>query len=160
MDIEKLRPRFLEKVERIPGIDCWLWTGAIKNKSGHGVMGMGLPKKVNKLIPAHRLSYLLFNGSIPGGLEIRHTCDVASCVNPEHLIPGTHQDNLQDARERGQLGKGRNSGEMNGSNCKLTTEQVLAIRDDPRTTTKLGEIYGVSSMQISLIKRRKRWAHL
>lgn len=160
MDIEKLRPRFLAKVERIPGIDCWLWTGAIKNRSGHGVIGMGLPRAINKLIPAHRLSYLLFKGPIPEGLEIRHTCDVASCVNPEHLIPGTHQQNLQDARERGLLGKGRNSGEKNGANCKLTAEQVLAIRGDGRSTTVLGKLYGVSSMQISLIKRKLRWDHI
>lgn len=160
MDIEKLKPRFPEKVERIPGIDCWLWTGATKNKTGHGVLGLGLPKKINKLVPAHRLSYMLFIGPIPDGMDILHNCDIGCCVNPEHLRPGTHQDNMQDAKERGQLGKGRNCGEANGSNCKLTAAQVLLIRDDPRTTTKLGEIYGVSQMQISLIKRRKRWAHL
>ena len=160
MDLEKLRPLFWEKVERVPGVDCWLWIGALKNKYGHGVMGMGLSKATNKLIASHRLSYLLNVGPIPEGLHVLHKCDNQNCCNPEHLYLGTHQDNMRDARARGQLGKGRNSGVKNGNRVKLTDEKVVAILADKRRAAVVAAEYGVSIKTIYNIHCGYRWAHL
>jgi hypothetical protein len=35
--------------------------------------------------------------------EARHTCDVPPCVNGEHLLAGTHLENMIDAQSRGRL---------------------------------------------------------
>lgn len=70
---------------------CWIWTGA-KNKQGYGVLCYNGTKKM----PAHRVSYLMFRGSIPENLFICHSCDNKWCVNPAHLWAGTHQDNVDD----------------------------------------------------------------
>jgi len=91
--------------------NCWVWQGA-KDDKGYGRMYIK-----NKGIRAHRISWELYNGTIPEGKEICHSCDNPPCVNPEHLWLGSHQENIIDA-----LGKGRLS------YCTVTTEVVPQIR--------------------------------
>jgi hypothetical protein len=45
-------------------------------------------------VQAHRLSYEIHKGPIPDGLVIDHLCRVRACVNPEHLEPVTHHENI------------------------------------------------------------------
>ena len=35
------------------------------------------------------------------GEVARHTCDNPICVNPDHLLPGTQRDNVDDMMRRG-----------------------------------------------------------
>ncbi len=77
--------RFWAKVNKTDS--CWLWTGATR-WGGYGVFHNGV------LVPAHRLSYELARGPIPNGLVLDHLCRVTSCVNPAHLEPVTHRENI------------------------------------------------------------------
>ena len=43
---------------------------------------------------AHRLAYELTYGPIPEGLTLHHICETTDCVNPDHLQPVTHAQNL------------------------------------------------------------------
>ena len=43
---------------------------------------------------AHVFAYKLLVGVVPGGLELDHLCRVPACVNPAHLEPVTHAENL------------------------------------------------------------------
>src|SRR5574337_299456 len=100
---------------------CWLW----KLNLAQG--GYGRCYFNGKSIRAHRLSYELHNGTFDESLIIRHRCDNPSCVNPEHLIIGTQEDNMRDKRER-QRSKGINMGQSNGK-AKLTDEECSQIYD-------------------------------
>lgn len=74
---------------------CWNWQGC-KNKDGYGKFRHNF-----KVILAHRMSYLIINGTIGDGMLICHTCDNPSCVNPSHLFEGTHEDNMADMKSKG-----------------------------------------------------------
>ncbi|WP_033356238.1 HNH endonuclease signature motif containing protein, partial [Kitasatospora aureofaciens] len=44
---------------------------------------------------AHRYAYTQLVGPIPDGLVIDHLCRNPSCVNPAHLEPVTHAENMR-----------------------------------------------------------------
>lgn len=47
--------------------------------------------------PAYRTVYKELVGPIPEGLELDHLCRNPACVNPGHLEPVTHQENMARA---------------------------------------------------------------
>lgn len=61
-----------------------------KNSDGYGIVWNG-----QRQVPAHRASYELLVGSIAEGLEIDHLCRNVACVNPGHLEPVTHLENVR-----------------------------------------------------------------
>lgn len=68
---------------------CWLWL-AYTNQDGYG-----RSRWEGRLQMAHRISWQVHRGPIPGGLEIDHLCKVRRCVNPDHLELVTHYENVQ-----------------------------------------------------------------
>lgn len=89
--------RFIKvwKVDTSGPEGCWIWT---KDKNGQGY---GRIRKWNGETRAHRVAYLLANGEFDRSLVMCHKCDNPSCVNPNHLFPGTLQDNFEDMRAKG-----------------------------------------------------------
>jgi hypothetical protein len=59
----------------------------------------------NRYGPYRRI-YTLYNGPIPKGKCVMHACDNRNCVNPNHLVLGTHCDNMYDWSSKGQRLKG------------------------------------------------------
>lgn len=80
--------RFLDKVEITE--DCWLWRASMRNQYG----GFDVDGKTRA---AHRVSYELFVGPVPDGLQLDHLCCNKSCVNPAHLEPVTPGENIKRA---------------------------------------------------------------
>jgi hypothetical protein len=84
-----LAERIMSRVDVDPATGCWMWTAG-KHEKGYGRIVVN-----GKQMRAHRVSYELFVGPIPEGLQIDHLCRVPGCVNPEHLEPVTSAVNTQ-----------------------------------------------------------------
>lgn len=78
---------FWGKVNKTSETGCWLWTGATS-------MGYGKLRRYPKTLWAHRYAYEMLVGAIPDGLTLDHVCRVRRCVNPAHLMPSTHRENI------------------------------------------------------------------
>lgn len=144
--------RFWRHVEKTDG--CWMWRGCLgQNGYGH-VKGVG-----DKIRSTHRVAWELARGPIPVGMHVCHRCDVRACVNPDHLFLGTARDNARDMARKGRCKEQR--GERN-THAKLTTEDVIAIRNMANTTTcrSIGARFGISDSHASGIIRRKWWKHV
>lgn len=76
------------------GEPCWIFVGA---GSGIGYRSIWAAKSDGTFTVrrAHRVAYELLVGPIPEGLALDHLCRVRSCVNPAHLEPVTHTENMQ-----------------------------------------------------------------
>lgn len=131
--------RFLSKVMPVPFSGCWLWMGA-DFSYGYGAFSFH-----NQNRPAHRVSWLLHKGEIPEGLFVLHKCDVAVCVNPEHLFLGTQQDNMTDKVEKRRQARGEGHGMSKLSDAQ--TAEILALKGSLKAKA-VASRYGVTPERI------------
>lgn len=104
----------------------------------------------------HRYVYEKEFGEIPKGLVVRHICDNPNCINIEHLVLGTHADNVADRVERGRSAKGVNNGRS-----KLTEEQARFIKyNDGLNNSELSRMFGVDRKVIRNIKNGISWKNI
>lgn len=148
--------RFENNVYPEPNTGCWLWTGCVSpGKWGYGVFWVD-----GKTIKVHRYSYIIFKGEIPKGLFVCHSCDQPSCVNPDHLFLGTHQDNMKDMNSKGRGGSTK--GERSRLS-RLTTQQVLDIRSmysDGNSSIKIAKRFSITDRNVMHIVNRETWKHI
>lgn len=129
----------MSKIEIIPWSGCWIWMG--------GLTTNGYPAGYK-----HRKTLERKLGRRLGPLLARHTCDIKCCMNPAHLVEGTHADNMRDAVIRGQQVAGGR---------RFSAEQVLDIRAKKAaglSTKQLAADYAVAPCTISRIVRRAMYA--
>jgi hypothetical protein len=132
--------------------DCIQCTSHAPNDRGYvfttrGKLTISIPRQI--LARRHK--------SIPSGMVARHTCDRKWCINPNHIIIGTHADNMRDRDER-HLRKPP-KGTLIGR-AKINNTDVIAIRDSSEATRYLQQVYGLSTVQISNIKSGRSWSHV
>lgn len=87
--------RFEEKFTKKSVEECWEWLGNLQAGYRYGRFYMNGSNGY-----AHRASYKIYIGE-PGELYVLHKCDNTSCVNPNHLFLGSHQDNMKDRDQKG-----------------------------------------------------------
>jgi hypothetical protein len=101
-----LSERLYDSIEKDAVTGCWNWTGHLRRGYGYIVRRWD---GYTTHLSAHRAAYATWVGPIPEGLMILHSCDNPRCINPAHLRPGTHQENMDDktarARHRNQYGR-------------------------------------------------------
>lgn len=135
---------FWRKVITAGPEDCWEWQGATST-TGYGMF---------RGEKAHRFSARTAGMDIEGRV-VRHGCDNKLCVNPNHLQPGTHIENMRDASER----KRMRYGEQQRS-AKLTSQdipEIFRLSEAGLSYRQIGERFGVSKYAIYHVVNRKTW---
>jgi len=148
--MEQDRLRFEKYVQREPD-GCFRWCG------GRDIRGYGIFFFKGKTAFAHRVALLIYDKikQFTPGLQVRHSCGEASCVNPEHLSEGTREQNAADKVIHGTS--------LRGNRChfaKLDWQKVSEIRrksDEGIRRKILSDEYGVSSGTIGSIIKNKSW---
>lgn len=135
--------RFWAKVEKVD-LGCWPWKGAI------GYHGYGVIRRHYKLVLAHRVAYELTHGDA-GDLDVLHKCDTPLCVNPDHLVKGTHAENMADM-----AAKGRHKAKTR--NLKPSERQALYQRylAGGITQEQLAAEYGIAKESVNRLVREHR----
>lgn len=130
---------------------CQLHEGRFTTE-GYGWVMLG-----GKQVLAHRLAYALGHAADPSGMVVRHTCNNPPCVNPEHLISGTHADNMADKILSGVV-----RGERNPAS-KLTEQDVRGVKCLRRLGVRNSEIaslLGVTQTMVGYIVTGRKWGHV
>lgn len=169
MALWSLEERFWSKVDKhgpfphkkacevhpeIKGTRCWLWTGRIRQ-------GYGEFSSNNKVLKAHRVSWMLRKGNIPKGKFVLHKCDMRRCVR--HLFLGTQAVNMLDCKKKKrnscgiihglltQAARPKTRGELSSSS-KMSNKDAVVIRKIYAKGTvshaDLAKQYGVSRTSI------------
>jgi hypothetical protein len=174
----KLPERIERKIVRVPFSGCWLWVGSA---SRYGYVWDGA-----QVATAHRTVFRMAGGVIPDDKELLHTCDIGVCVNPSHLVVGTHSENMADMARKGRgkaptgdahwtrgdrsraraIGRANiiNShgrGELN-NNAKVTQQLAEQMRatyaaQPTLTMTALGQQFGLGREQTRKIIKGIAW---
>ncbi len=158
-----LRERLYSRVKETEK-GCLEWQG---HRMPFGYGQIMLDDGTHRVTTTHRAAWMLEHGPIPEGLVVRHKCDNPPCVNVAHLELGTHQDNAQDAVDRGRHPRGSDT-----YNAVLTDEDVRHIRATYRVFTipglrgkhsnkpELAAQFGVSESYIKEIVGRRERTHV
>lgn len=72
---------------------CWIWQGR---------MSKGYPEVIigGRYMQAHRVTLEARMGAPLGSQPAHHVCAQTTCVNPDHLIPVTHAENIVEMLSR------------------------------------------------------------
>jgi hypothetical protein len=125
--------------------DCWLWTGALVGKDSRPYLSVD-----GKKLLAYRIVYELTTGKqLTSDVLIRHSCDNRMCCNPAHLVPGSHQMNMNDMKERQRHGMPHHT---------VRHIKKLILQKIPYSV--IGERYGCSASLISEIANGRAYDHV
>lgn len=144
-------PAFIEANSiPVPFSGCWIWQGTLDGDGYGTVGGRRLRVRVHRASLEFKLGRKLTHSEVT-----RHSCDIRSCVNPDHLEPGSPVDNNHDCTMRLR----RRRGEAHPQS-KLTTKQVTAIRaclEQGALQKDVASEFGVSPALISQIACGRAW---
>lgn len=104
----------------------------------------------------HEMAYKKKHGvCLPIGKVHRHTCHRPNCFNPDHVIGGTHADNVADKVVAGRQPKGQTH-----YKTFLNDQDIRNIRASTLNLGQLSRQYAISRGAILKIRNRESWKHV
>lgn len=92
--------RFWARTDVRGGDECWIYQASIAGRDRSRVMVDCI------MYPASALAWMFFHQKpFPKGMDACHSCDNPRCVNPQHIWPGTHRENIADCVKKGRARK-------------------------------------------------------
>lgn len=158
----KLRPtksvedRFWNHVSKTDW--CWNWTGTL-NENGYGLVSVRIGRDDWRHRLAHRVSADMAGMDIVGK-AVLHRCDNPRCVRPDHLVPGTHADNVRDMDSKGRRGSLKGSKHGRAKLTEFQVQEIRRRRDSGERGIDLAREFGVSPSAIVWITKGKHWRHV
>lgn len=131
---------------------CWIWTGA--NTGRYPVFRVG-----DGNAQATQVA-LILSGKPKPEAPCNHAlhsseCITKLCVNPEHLRWGTHIENMQDARARGEHVRGTKQ-----HLAVLDENKVREIRSMSGSYAEISRAFNVHPKTIAMVKNGVTWRHI
>ena len=126
---------------------CWEWTATLCG--GYGKM-MAFGEQY-----AHRVAYIIYKGGLGDKDCVMHVCDNPCCVNPNHLVKGSHKDNMKDM-----AGKKRAAWGEAHKDSKLTKEAVIELRKNKDSIHAIVKDFGVAFITARQAQRGITWKNI
>lgn len=123
---------------------CWEWRGSLGGRDKRPYAQVDGKRQL-----VYRVVYTLVVGPISSSEVIRHKCDNKLCCNPYHLEKGTHQQNMNDMKERERHGLPHH-----------TVRAIKKLLSEHVTHTEIAKRYGVSRQLVTEINRGKVYDHV
>ncbi len=137
----KLLARLSKYSQRDATTGCLVWHGCVRGRYGHITI-----KHVG--YAAHRVAFEVNKHALRADESICHSCDNPLCIEPSHLFPGSHTDNMRDMTAKGR------------SSAILSPEAVREIRQRlaaGELQKTLASEFGVKQPAISNLHRGVSW---
>jgi len=115
--------------------ECWPWKGKINSKDQRPYITIEGVRRA-----AYVIVYELYSGEQAMGRYILHSCDNSICCNPHHLSWGSHQDNMDDMKQRDRHGL-----------PKTVVRAIKNLLNSNKTHQEIATLYGVSRESITAI---------
>jgi len=123
---------------------CWPWKGKLA-ANGRPYFTVDGKKWI-----AYKLVQKLITGTAPQADKLeRHTCDNGACCNYAHLITGTHQENMNDMKERERHGLPHH-----------VVKSIRRLLTAKRTQEEIAILYGISRETVSAIATGRVYKHI
>ena len=122
--------------------DCWEWKGKLNEKDGRPYFTVDGKRRPSYVIVLESFTCI----KQEEGQVARHDCDNPICCNPYHLKWGSHQDNMDDMKERERHGL-----------PKVVIRAIKTLLNDNNTTQQaIADLYGISREAVSAINTGRR----
>jgi len=119
---------------------CWEWGAKLNKKDGRPYFTINGRRR-----PSYTIVLELATGEAQHSRVTCHACDNPICCNPHHLRWGTHQDNMDDMKERERHGL-----------PKTVVRAIRKLLAKGETQRHIANLYGVSRECISSIDTGRR----
>ena len=137
-----------------PNSGCWLWLGSV-NEWGYGTIRID-----GKTLLAHRVSWMENRGPIPEENIVCHSCDIPSCLNPDHLWLGTDKENSDDMYRKGRNRQPRGEAHRSAVLTEDQAKQIIKRLKAGEKGYKIARSIGCTINIVQLIKDNRSWKHL